>query len=160
IARPSRLPIKYPILSPSTAPAHPDRIRGRSDNSPRPARTELIRKGKSPAKKQLKARWAQGGTDICSRAFCRSRAGRPAGRPFSRRDRRAYQGDKTRHQQTNRILFAAIVEKARPRQERRRQVGAVEGRLSASSLVMEILMACGYRFVLLAFNSKAIEQAP
>jgi hypothetical protein len=35
-------------------------------------------------------------------------------------------------------------------------VGAVEGRLSASSLVMEILMACGRRFVLLAFKSKPL----
>ncbi|MFZ3324723.1 MAG: hypothetical protein WA231_02010 [Methylocella sp.] len=34
------------------------------------------------------------------------------------------------------------------------QVGAAVGRLSASSLVMEILMACGRRFVLLAFKSK------
>ena len=33
-------------------------------------------------------------------------------------------------------------------------MGAPEGRLSASSLVMEILMACGRRFVLLAFKSK------
>src|ERR1700730_16127744 len=72
-----------------------------------------------------------------------SRRFRPAGRPLGRRDRRAYQGDRPRHQQSNRILFAAIVEKARPRKERGRQVGAPEGRLSASSLVMEILMAFG-----------------
>jgi len=48
----------------------------------------------------------------------------------------------------------ADVEKARPRKERGRQVGAPEGRLPASSLVMEILMACGRCFVLLAFKSK------
>src|ERR1700730_5598926 len=76
------------------------------------------------------------------------RRSRPAGRPFGRRDRRAYQGDRPRHQQSNRILFAAIVEKARPRKQRGRQVGAPEGRLSASSLVMEILMACGRRLTI------------
>src|ERR1700730_2410228 len=69
------------------------------------------------------------------------RRSRPAGRPFGRRDRRAYQGDRPRHQQSNRILFAAIVEKARPRKQRGRQVGAPEGRLSASSLLMEIHIA-------------------
>src|ERR1700719_4175418 len=50
MARPSRLPIKYPILSPSTAPAHADNIRGRSDNSPRPARTEAKTSRDSPGR--------------------------------------------------------------------------------------------------------------
>src|ERR1700730_1885481 len=71
------------------------------------------------------------------------RRSRPAERPFGRRDRRAYQGDRPRHQQSSRILFAAMVEKARPRQERGWDVGAAEGPLSASSLMMESLMACG-----------------
>src|ERR1700730_4517354 len=50
MARPSRLPIKYPILSPSTAPAHADSIRGRSDNSPRPARIEAKTSTDSPGR--------------------------------------------------------------------------------------------------------------
>src|SRR5580704_11572897 len=50
MARPSRLPIKYPILSPSTAPAHADSIRGTSDNSPRPARTEAKTSTDSPGR--------------------------------------------------------------------------------------------------------------
>src|SRR3984893_1184930 len=62
------------------------------------------------------------------------RRSQPAKRPFGRRDRRAYQGDRPRHQQSSRILFAAIVEKARARKERGWQVDAAEGPLAASSL--------------------------
>ena len=85
-------------------------------------------------KTQAAAKRPGGGAPNHRRRDCRHP--RPAWRPFVSRDRRSYQGDRPRHQQSSRILYASSIEKARLRQKCGRQVGAAESPLSANSHMM------------------------